>query len=205
MTVTMDDFTNTGITELAVIVAQHLQSHGIEVVLVGGLAVEIYTENLYLTEDIDLVNTNYQAPKRLRAAMAELGFTKQGRVFVNASTSVTVEFPTAPLAVGNELIKKTVIAKTVSGSIPILRIEDVVKDRLAAFMHWRDHQSLVQAVMLMLKNDLKPIKFKSFCTSEDEVDHYTLFSKLWKVAKNAQVKNMQELETLLMNLLIEKI
>ncbi len=53
------DFSNTSISDLAATVAEYLQQHGIEVVLVGGLAVEIYTENLYLTKDIDMVNTNY--------------------------------------------------------------------------------------------------------------------------------------------------
>lgn len=54
----MTDFSNTTITELAALIAEHLYSHGIEVVLVGGLAVEIYTENLYLTKDIDMVNVS---------------------------------------------------------------------------------------------------------------------------------------------------
>lgn len=48
------DYSNTPIVEPAAILAEHLQQHGIEVVLVGGLAVEIYTENLYLTKDIDI-------------------------------------------------------------------------------------------------------------------------------------------------------
>jgi hypothetical protein len=201
----MDDFSHTEITELAVIVVQHLQNHGIEVVLVGGLAVEIYTENLYLTEDIDLVNTNYQAPKHLRAAMADLGFTKQGRVFINPTTSISVEFPAAPLAVGNQLIKKTAIVKTARGSIPILRIDDVIKDRLAAFIHWRDHQSLVQAVVLMFKNDFKHTKFKSFCEVEGELAHYTLLSELFKAAKNKKAENMHDVELLLSALLLENI
>ena len=44
----MEDFSRTEITDLTVIVVQYLQNSGIEVVLVGGLAVEIYTKNLYL-------------------------------------------------------------------------------------------------------------------------------------------------------------
>lgn len=47
------------IIELAAIVANHLEKYGIEVVLVGGLAVEFYSENIYLTKDIDMVNSNY--------------------------------------------------------------------------------------------------------------------------------------------------
>lgn len=100
----MTDFNTTSITELAGIIAEHLQLQGIEVVLVGGLAVEIYTENLYLTKDIDMVNTNYQPPKLIHTAMVELGFHKQGRVFVNTTTNITVEFPSAPLSVGDELL-----------------------------------------------------------------------------------------------------
>ena len=74
------NYSDTPIVELAAILAKHLQHHGVEVVLVGGLAVEIYTENLYLTKDIDMVNTNYQKPSYLHKVMSELGFHKQGGV-----------------------------------------------------------------------------------------------------------------------------
>ena len=105
----MKDFGNTSITAMAVIVAEHLKQQNIEVVLVGGLAVEIYTENLYLTKDIDLVNTNYQKPRLLSQSMAELGFRKQGRVYINETTDITIEFPPGPLAVGHNLIKDTTV------------------------------------------------------------------------------------------------
>ena len=100
------DFKSTSMIELAVVVAQHLKRKDIQVVLVGGLAVEIYTENQYLTNDIDMVDISYQKPAVLRAAMLELGFTKRGRVYRNSSTDIVVEFPSAPLAVGDELIKE---------------------------------------------------------------------------------------------------
>ncbi|WP_257293090.1 nucleotidyltransferase [Endozoicomonas sp. ONNA1] len=70
----MTNFSSTPIVELAAIVANHLKQHGIRVVLVGGLAVEIYSENLYLTKDIDMVNTSYDSSESLKTAMAELGF-----------------------------------------------------------------------------------------------------------------------------------
>lgn len=52
------DFSNTSMADLAGIIANHLADQGIDVVLVGGLAVEIYSHNLYLTKDINMVNTN---------------------------------------------------------------------------------------------------------------------------------------------------
>lgn len=121
------DFSNTSIVELAAIVAEHLQQHGIEVVLVGGLAVEIYTDNLYLTKDIDMVNTNYKKPAQLHKAMGEIGFRKQGRVYISDSTDITIEFPPGPLSVGDDFITRTTVAKVAQGTIPILLVEDVVK------------------------------------------------------------------------------
>ena len=41
----MVDYEGISIVDLAGIVAEHLQLHGVRVVLVGGLAVEIYSEN----------------------------------------------------------------------------------------------------------------------------------------------------------------
>lgn len=89
------DFSRTNMTELAGIIASHLAEHKIAVVLVGGLAVEIYSQNLYLTKDIDMVNTSYTPTKTLQLAMAKLGFSKQGRVFVNSTTEVTNHWPAA--------------------------------------------------------------------------------------------------------------
>jgi hypothetical protein len=150
------DFSTTPIVKLAVIVAEHLQTHGVDVVLVGGLAVEIYTENLYLTKDIDMVNTNYLKPSQLHKVMGELGFRKKGRIYVNDTTDITVEFPSGPLAVGCNLIKSTTLIQVAQGAIPILHVIDVVKDRIAAFIHWQDKQSLIQAMGIMLKHNIKP-------------------------------------------------
>lgn len=83
----MADYRDTPIIELAVTIANHLKQHDISVVLVGGLAVEMYSDNLYLTKDIDMVNTSYNSAGDLNRAMAAIGFTKQGRVYVNDHTS----------------------------------------------------------------------------------------------------------------------
>lgn len=201
----MTDFNTTAITELAGIIAEHLQLHGIEVVLVGGLAVEIYTENLYLTKDIDMVNTNYQAPKLIHAAMAELGFHKQGRVYVNNTTKITVEFPSAPLSVGDELIKSTTYTRVANKNIPILKVEDVVKDRLAAFIHWQDRQSLIQATAILIKHHLKPVTFKKFCMRESTAKNYQLLEQLYRQASAQHIDSMADLEIMLTQILIKNL
>lgn len=199
------DFSSITITELAAIMAAHLTKWDIDVVLVGGLAVEIYTENLYLTKDIDMVNTNYRTPSRLQKAMADLAFYKKGRIYVNETTDITVEFPPGPLSVGDELVKETVIVQVSSGHIPILSVNDVVKDRLAAFVHWKDRQSLIQAVAVLLKHQLKPHTFQKFCLREGAEVEYDLLNKFYLAAKANNLEQMERLETLLTKILLDEI
>lgn len=199
------DYSKTSIIDLAAILAKHLQHHGVEVVLVGGLAVEIYTENLYLTKDIDMVNTNYKKPSYLNKVMGELSFRKHGRVYINETTTITVEFPPGPLAVGNNLITNTTIAKTKQGEIPILHARDVVIDRLAAFIHWQDRQSLVQAVGVMLKHHLEPKDFKMFVGAEGDSSHYELLGLLFEQAQTKNVTAMAQLESLLSAIIIGRL
>ncbi|GGX41732.1 nucleotidyltransferase [Saccharospirillum salsuginis] len=201
----MRDFSKTSIIELAAIVAEHLERHGIDVVLVGGLAVEIYTDNLYLTKDIDMVNTNYQTPKKMNPALAELGFHKEGRIYVNDTTDITLEFPPGPLAVGNTLISVDQITRVGEGQIPILGIKDVIKDRLAAYIHWGDQQSLIQALAMMLKHDIEPNTFQEFCTQEGASASYTLLKALYTEAESQQVTTMEHLETLLTKTLLDSL
>lgn len=198
------DFSSTPIVELAVIVAEHLQQRGVDVVLVGGLAVEIYAENLYLTKDIDMVNTNYIKPSQLHNIMGELDFHKQGRVYVNNTTDITVEFPSGPLAVGRSVIKSTTIVRVAHGTIPILHAIDVVKDRTAAFIHWQDKQSLIQAMSVMLKHGIKPAELKTFCTDEGGDSNFMLLSVFHEQTQDLNIENMAQLESILAQILLGK-
>jgi hypothetical protein len=46
-----------GIKELAAIVSDKLNERGIDVILVGGACASIYTENKYLSSDLDFVSS----------------------------------------------------------------------------------------------------------------------------------------------------
>ena len=188
------DFKNTSMIELAVVVAQHLKHKDIRVVLVGGLAVDIYTENQYLTNDIDMVDISYQKPAVLRAAMLELGFTKQGRVYRNSSTDIVVEFPSAPLAIGDELIKEQTNIETEFGEIPILFAVDVIKDRLAAYLHWKDQQSLIQALCIMLCHKIAPKEIKAFYENETSEEAFEKLQNMHSTLKRKKLSEMPDIE-----------
>ena len=190
------DYSNATMLELAAIVANHLARRDIRVVLVGGFAVEVYTENLYLTKDIDMVNSSYNPPADIQKAMAEIGFHKQGRVYINETTDVCVEFPSAPLAVGDQLIEETTTIKTDHGELPILFAADVAKDRLAAFFHWNDRQSLVQALTIMSIHSIEPSGLEAFCDKEGESGQSEFLRKLWHQVKGKKLSSMAEIEAL---------
>lgn len=61
--------------------------------VVGGLAVEIYTNGDYTTRDVDFVHSDLRASGKL---MRALGFSRRvgDRYYVHPSLDVAVEFPT---------------------------------------------------------------------------------------------------------------
>lgn len=139
----MTDWKNTGIKELALIVSAHLKKNNIDAVLVGGACVSIYTRNRYTSMDLDFVSGF--SLKDLNPVMKELGFIQNGRYFVHPECRILVEFPPPPVSIGNEIpIKKFKKLKTLTLFTPT----DCVKDRLAAYYHWNDPQSLEQALMV---------------------------------------------------------
>jgi hypothetical protein len=80
--------------------------------------------------------------------MKSIGFEEEGRHFVHPDTKFFVEFPTGPLAIGKERIERASELSTAIGRLRLLTPTDCVKDRLAAFFHWKDRPSLEQALLV---------------------------------------------------------
>lgn len=133
---------------LAAVVAEHLRKHGIDVVLVGGACVCIYSDNQYRSFDLDFISTGMTSRRTIRAALEEIGFTEKQRYFTHPETDYFIEFPSGPLAIGDEPPGEIVTLSYPTGDLRLLSPTDSVKDRLAAYYHWQDRQSLEQAVLV---------------------------------------------------------
>ena len=94
---------STTIEEVAALVSESLSRAGITAVLSGGGAVQIYSNGLYVSRDLDFVSP---APvKEIARVVKALGFEPaSGRHFVHPTCPFTLEFPPWPLAVGHALI-----------------------------------------------------------------------------------------------------
>ena len=152
--------------ELAAIVVQKLAEHGIKnVVLVGGSVVSLYTDNKYATRDLDFVSSADH--KRLSKAMTELGFTIKGKDFVHTETEFTVEFPSGPLGIGDDVPISPEGVITINGiDVKTLSPTQSVMDRLINFFIYNDRQCLDQAIWIAQKHSIEVDQLKEWAKRE---------------------------------------
>ncbi|ABB32023.1 hypothetical protein GeomeDRAFT_0674 [Geobacter metallireducens RCH3] len=136
------------IGEIAAYVAAHLRQGGVEVVLTGGSCVSIYTDNRYLSYDLDFIEVGRASRKKIAAILMEIGFLEKDRYFIHPDTMYFVEFPSGPLALGAEPAGAIAELEFATGTLRLLSPTDCVKDRLAGYYHWLDRQCLEQAIMV---------------------------------------------------------
>jgi len=163
--------------ELAAYVQTQLKQHGIDVVLTGGAAVSYYAGDQYVSEDIDLVAQWMPSKVKIRKAMEEIGFSEKARYYAHPEAKDIVEILPGPPAIGGQPIGETINVELQTGLLQIISPTDCAKDRLAAYFHWRDTESLLQAVMVSRSNELdmdglsewaagegKELEFQAFLT-----------------------------------------
>jgi hypothetical protein len=175
---------STTIEGLAAIVSTTLAAAGIDAVLSGGAVVSIYTNNEYESNDLDFISP--ADTSRIAKAMALLGFKRKGRMFSHPRTSLFVEFPAGPLAIGDELIREVGQKRTAAGTIKLLTPTQCVMDRLAAYFHWNDPQSLDQAVMVASSQKISFSKLDAWAKREGASEKLEKFKQQVAARKRRQ-------------------
>jgi hypothetical protein len=161
---------------LAAIISSHLQKNGIEVVLVGGACVSLYTDNQYMSYDIDLITDT--PIRKITPVLEELGFKNTGgRLFENPKCGFLIDFPAPPVSIGDKPVSKFNNLKTRFGTICLLTPTDCIKDRLAAYFFWNDNQSFDQAVMVAKRNKIDFLEIKKWAEKQSELEKYEVFKK----------------------------
>ena len=174
------DWRNIDIKDLAIIVSSELEKNNIHAVLVGGACVSIYSYNEYLSMDLDYVT--YATIRKLKPVMSKLGFfQKSTRHFEHQECRFFIEFPPPPVAIGHEVLMDRFNRIE---SLVILTPTDSVKDRLAAYYHWNDQQSLDQALMVARKQKIKLSEIKKWSEGEQSLEKFNRFRYLLKKTKN---------------------
>ncbi|MDI6715981.1 MAG: helix-turn-helix domain-containing protein [Actinomycetota bacterium] len=114
------------------LLTRELKSEDIRPIIVGGNAVEFYTAGGYATYDIDVVAPSEPLDKILR----NWGFEKVGRHWINEELDIIIEAPAFALD-KKEQHEKLYEVEIDNLKVYILGIEDLIIDRLNAYVHWK--------------------------------------------------------------------
>jgi hypothetical protein len=90
--------------EFGAYVCTALVNAGIDAVLSGGSCVSIWTEEMYVSNDLDFITSGYESNRQMESALLQHGFErplKQNRYLTHPDSEYAVEFPSGPLALGH--------------------------------------------------------------------------------------------------------
>jgi hypothetical protein len=164
-------------SEFAELISKILSENGINAVLVGGACVSIYSDNKYESLDLDYITP--ALTNEIDIVLKRIGFIrkKMFRQYSNNECPFYIEFPPGPVSIGEE---GPITKFAQLGSIALLSTTDCVKDRLAAFIHWDDEQSLKQALLVANAQKVNLKEIKRWAIEEGREDKYTRFESLLK-------------------------
>lgn len=176
------DISKLGRAEMAALIVETLAAHDIDVVLVGGSCVCVWTNEKFGSLDLDFIDLSYSRRKQIAVALSQIGFSpnkKQPKYFTHPDCQWSVEFPTAPLAIGHELIGGNQVAeKEVStGTIRLLSPTDTIKDRLLWWYLENDPQCWEQALEIARNHKVLWADLKKWHEGEGYADQLEVFKK----------------------------
>ena len=174
------------IAEVIEAVSSTLETAGITAVLVGGACATVHSGGVYTSEDVDLIIQSAPGQSAVDEAMASIGFTRKQAQYFHAKSDFFVEFPRGPLAIGHDVRIKPVRVKVGSSRILALSATDSCRDRLAAFFHWNDRESLDVAVAIAVRQRVKLAAIRSWSAGENAMDKYETFERELARAKAAR-------------------
>jgi hypothetical protein len=115
-------------------------------IVVGGEAVELYTQGRYTTGDIDIKGQK----ETLESVLGDWGFVKEGRAWASRKYDLYIDWLGGSLDEGAEAERRTNIIAIASGlEVRVISFEDLIVDRLCAAKYWNDSDNLMWAKILL--------------------------------------------------------
>ena len=163
--------------EVALAVGAALHRHGVKAVLTGGACASIHSAGVYTSRDLDFVVTSRTTQQTLDTALDDVGFQRSEDRYLHPDTQFWVEFPRGPLAVGGDYKIRPTTLRGKTGRANTLSPTDSCRDRLAAFYHWNDRQSLEVAVHIARRQRVNLKKIRQWSEQEQHLDQFEEFKK----------------------------
>ena len=107
--------------------------------------------------------------------MATVGFKREQDRYVHEQSDVFVEFPTGPLAIGEDAHIRPISRRQKQLNLRLLSATDSCRDRLAAFYHWKDRQALAVALEIVRLNRVDLAKIRAWSAAEGAAEGFEEF------------------------------
>jgi hypothetical protein len=172
-------------------IAEALRDAGIRAVLTGGGCATIYTAGEYQSEDLDFILQAAPSQEDLDRAMATVGYRRKADQYFHPRSHFFVEFPSPPLGIGRDIQIKPIERKVGSSRILALSATDSCRDRLAAFYHWGDRQSLQTAVDIALRNRVNLKRVRAWSVAEAALESFGEFLSELKSARRTAIRRKE--------------
>ncbi len=115
----------------AAILTEVLMEYNIKPIVVGGLSVEIYSMNGYMTHDLGFVLNGLEQTKMI---LQELEFEKVGKDWIHPKLGISLEIPSNELTGDYGKVTELLIGEK---TIYVIGLEDIILDRLRSAIHWQ--------------------------------------------------------------------
>lgn len=168
--------------DIARLVSRALRDAGIRGVLTGGASASLHSDGEYVSHDLDYILQGRVTQPQLDEAMRRAGFERSGDRFVHPHTKFFVEFPRGPLAIGDDDLVAPVELRVGGTRILALSATDSCRDRLAAFYHWQDRQSLDVAVKIARRRRVDLAQIRRWSEAEGKTAQFEEFRRQLRVA-----------------------
>lgn len=163
------------LAEVAILVGDALRRAGIHAVLTGGACASLYSAGRHQSVDADFVLSGTPAVEELDRALGALRFRRRGSRYVHPVVPFFIEFPRGPLGISEDVSIRPVWRRRGAARTLALSATDSCRDRLAAFYHWNDRQSLSVAVAIALKHRVSLRKIREWSAAEGHEREYASF------------------------------
>jgi hypothetical protein len=155
-----------------------LRVGGIRAVLTGGASASLHSDGAYLSHDLDYIVQGRFTQPQLDRAMASAGFERQSDMYVHPDSRFFVEFPRGPLAIGDDDLVDPIELRVGRTTVLTLSPTDACRDRLAAFYHWHDRQSLETALKIARRRKIDLAHVKGWSEQEGRLEQFEEFRRL---------------------------
>jgi hypothetical protein len=174
------------LADVAIVTGDALRRAGIKAVLTGGACAHVHSAGSYASRDVDFVITSPCEVATVDRALATVGFERRGSIYRREDVAFYVEFPRGPLGIGDDLHIVPVWKRKRGAKTLALSPTDACRDRLAAFYHWNDRQSLDAAIAIAVRNRIRMAKVREWSCAEGHARLYRTFVKELAIARKAR-------------------